>query len=76
MCDLGALQAGARAAGARLPTFALQVEVRFASPRTRSAFAEELADHVAELVRKYHDERAPKGRPFRFYLGAYPRPED
>lgn len=76
ICDLGALQAGAQAAGKKLPTFALEVEVRFAAAAKRNEFAEELAADVADLVRKYHDEKAPKGRTFRFYMGAYPRPKD
>ncbi len=73
--DLGYLQSGARAAGKKLPTFALEVEVRFASANTRSEFAEELAACVADLVRKYHDDKTGGGRKFRFYLGAYPRPK-
>lgn len=71
--DLGALQVGARAAGKKLSTFALEVDIRFASAESRHAFAEELAASVAELVRKHHDERAEEGRDFRFYVGAYPR---
>ncbi len=71
--DLGQLQSGAQAAGKKLPTFAMEVEVRFASADQRNEFAEELAATVADLVRKYHDET---GREFRFYLGAYPRPKE
>jgi DNA-binding transcriptional ArsR family regulator len=73
--DLARLRAGARAAKKKLPTFALETEVRFASAAARSAFAEELAATVATLVQRYHDEQAPRGRSFRFYLGAYPRPK-
>jgi DNA-binding transcriptional ArsR family regulator len=72
--ELGALQTGAREARKKLPTLALEVDVRFASAAQRNAFADELADAVARLVSRYHDERAPKGRVFRFHLGAYPRP--
>lgn len=74
--DLGKMQSGAKAAGKKLPTFALEVEVRFASADRRNQFAEEVAASIADLVRKYHDEKAPRGRKFRFYLGAYPRPKD
>ena len=74
--ELGTLQAGAAAARKKLPTFALEVAVRFASGEDRNAFAEELADSVASLVRKYHDEKSARGRAFRFYMGAYPRPKD
>jgi DNA-binding transcriptional ArsR family regulator len=71
--DLSSLQQGAEKAGKKLPTFALEVNVRFASAASRAAFAEELAQCVAELTRKYHQEQAPKGRDFHFYLGAYPK---
>lgn len=73
--ELAALSAGAEAAKKKLPTFALEVDVRFASAAKRSAFADELAATIADLVRKHHDEKAPNGRAFRFYLGAYPRPK-
>ena len=72
--ELGTLQVGAQAAAKKLPTLALDVEVRFASAARRNAFAEELAEAVAALVRKHHDAGCPKGRTFRFYLGAYPKP--
>ncbi len=74
--DLGKMQVGASRAGKKLPTFALEVEVRFASPETRSAFASELAESVARLVGKYHDDAAAGGRTFRFYVGAYPKPKE
>lgn len=73
--ELATLRAGAEAAQKKLPTFALEVEVRFASAAARSEFAEELAAAVADLVRKHHDEKAKGGRWFRFHLGAYPRPK-
>ena len=73
--ELAVMRAGATAAKKKLSTFALDVDVRFASADRRNDFAEELAAAVADLVRKYHDERAPRGREFRFYLGAYPRPK-
>ena len=50
--------------------------MRFASAERRNEFAEELAAAVADLARKYHDDRAPKGRSFRFYLGGYPVPKE
>ena len=73
--ELGRLQSAAGAAGKKLPTFALEVGVRFASADTRNEFAEELSAAVADLVRKYNDENAPEGRSFKFYLGAYPKPK-
>jgi hypothetical protein len=74
--DLGILRSRARAAHKKLATFSLQTEVRFASPEDRHAFSEELAEQVARLTAKYHDERAKGGRRFRFFLGAYPGGED
>lgn len=76
IADLAALREAATAAAQPLATFALEVEVRFADGAARSAFAQELADAVAALVRRYHDERAPQGRAFRFYMGAYPSRRD
>ena len=70
--DLGILRSRAGAAHKRLATFSLQTEVRFASPEDRHAFSEELAEQVARLTTKYHDERARGGRRFRFFLGGYP----
>ena len=73
--ELGVLQKGAASAKKKLPTFSLDVDVRFATAEQRDDFAEELAATVADLVRKYHDEMAPRGRKFRFYLGMYPQPK-
>ena len=74
VADLAALRAGAAAAKKALATMALEVEVRFADAASRSAFAQELADAVAALVQKHHDEKARGGRTFKVYLGAYPKP--
>ncbi len=70
--DLAALRRRADKAGKRLATFNLQTEVRFPSAAARNAFAEELANEVARLAAKYHDERSPGGRRFKFILGGYP----
>jgi DNA-binding transcriptional ArsR family regulator len=75
IADLAMLRTGAALAQQALPTMSLEVDVRFADAAARSAFAQELADAVAALVRKHHDERAPQGRTFKFYLGAYPKPQ-
>ena len=60
---------------ALLPTFSVESEVRFASAKQRSAFAEELTELVAQLVAKYHDDSAAGGRRFRLVVGAYPKPK-
>jgi DNA-binding transcriptional ArsR family regulator len=70
--DLGILRSRADRAGKPLATFTLETEVRFATAADRDAFTRELAERVAELSVRYHDERAPRGRLFRFVLGAYP----
>lgn len=70
--DLGILRGRADRAGKRLATFTLETEVRFGSADDRDAFTRELSATVAELAVKYHDEQAPRGRLFRFVLGAYP----
>ena len=74
IADLAVLREGAAAAGQTLATFSLEVDVRFADAAARAAFAGELAEAVAALVRKHHDERADGARTFKFYIGAYPKP--
>ncbi|HEY2949971.1 MAG TPA: helix-turn-helix domain-containing protein [Micromonosporaceae bacterium] len=70
--DVGALISGATKARKRVATFALDGEVRFASAADRAAFAEELANAVTSLVRKYHDEGAPRGRDHRVIVAIHP----
>jgi DNA-binding transcriptional ArsR family regulator len=70
--EVGALLAGATAAGRRVATFAADAEVRFASAAARAAFAEELAAAIAALVARYHEESAPGGRPHRVVLAVHP----
>jgi hypothetical protein len=70
--DLAILVGRATRAGKKLSTLSLETEVRFRSAPDRHAFAEELARTVARLTAKYHDEGAPGGRRFRFFVGAYP----
>jgi DNA-binding transcriptional ArsR family regulator len=74
--DIARLSRGAERAGKRLPTLSLQSEVRFASAEAQNSFAEELATHLAQLTAKYHDDTAPDGRPFRLFVGSYPKPKD
>lgn len=72
--DLARLQSRADRAGKRLATLTLSSEVRFASAAARNSFAEDLATFFAELAARYHDEAAPQGRRFRFFVGGYPAP--
>ncbi len=70
--DLAVLRQRAAAVRKELPTFTLQTEVRFATAADRTAFADELANEVARLTAKYHDEKTPKGRRYSFFIGGYP----
>jgi DNA-binding transcriptional ArsR family regulator len=70
--DLSVLRAKADAAGKKLATFTLQSEIAFASASDRNAFAEELANEVARLTAKYHDDRSGDRRRFKLVLGVYP----
>jgi DNA-binding transcriptional ArsR family regulator len=70
--DVGSLLTGSAKEGKRVATFAIEGEVRFASAADRAAFAEELSAAVTALVSKYHDEKAPAGRPHRVVVAVHP----
>ena len=70
--DVGELIGGAARARQRVATFALDGEVRFASAADRAAFAEALAGAVADLVARYHDPGAPRGRDHRLVVALHP----
>ncbi|MBB5786846.1 ArsR/SmtB family transcription factor [Jiangella mangrovi] len=70
--DVGLLLTASSKARQRVATFAIDGEVRFASPAERAAFAEELGGAVTALVAKYHDESAPGGRVYRVVVAAHP----
>jgi len=70
--EVGELITGATKARKRVATFAIDGEVRFASPSDRAAFAEELSNAVAALVGKYHDETAERGRDHRVIVAVHP----
>lgn len=73
--EVGELVRRATAAGKRLATLAVDTEIRFRSPADRAAFSQELAEAVAQLVSKYHDESAPGGRVHRLVVVAHPLPQ-
>jgi DNA-binding transcriptional ArsR family regulator len=73
--DVASLQQRAVKAKKRVATFALQADVRFATAEERKQFTEELANAVAKLAAKYHDDETPGGRAYRFIIGAYPAME-
>ena len=70
--DVAEMRRRAAGVGKPLPTLALQSDVRFRSASDRSAFTEELAQAVADLVARYHDDTAQRGRLYRFALCAHP----
>jgi DNA-binding transcriptional ArsR family regulator len=70
--DVGQLLSASERAGQRLATFGMDGQIRFASAAQRSAFTEELTTAVAELVARYHDESAPRGREHRIVVGLHP----
>ena len=74
IAELSAVRGEAGREDAPVPTLTLQTEVRFASPTTQHAFAEELSRELARLITKYHDAEATGGRRFRVVAGAYPTP--
>jgi DNA-binding transcriptional ArsR family regulator len=72
--EVGTLLTGAAKARQRVATFAVDAEVRFASAADRTAFADELAQSVAALVGRYHDESATRGRTHRLVIGLHQVP--
>lgn len=72
--EVGDLVRRASQSGKRLATLAVDTEVRFRSPEDRAAFSAELAESIARLVSKYHDESAPGGRAHRLVVVAHPLP--
>jgi DNA-binding transcriptional ArsR family regulator len=71
--DVATLDARAKASSKRIATFTLESEIRFADAASRAQFAEELADAVARLTSKYHDEKARGGPRFRFLTAVHPK---
>jgi DNA-binding transcriptional ArsR family regulator len=81
--EVGTLLTGAARAGqgglpaegrGRVATFGIDAEVRFATAADRTAFADALAQAVATLVGRYHDEAAPGGRSHRVVVGLHQIP--
>ena len=74
--EVGALWHRARASNKRLATLSIDTVIRFKSPDDRAAFTNDLARAIASLAARYHDERAPRGRPHRLVVVSYPAPAD
>jgi DNA-binding transcriptional ArsR family regulator len=71
--EVGDLARRAGAAGKRLPTMAIDTEIRFRSAEDRAAFADELTAAVLDLAARYHHD---DGRPHRLIVAAHPKPEE
>ncbi|HEY3141128.1 MAG TPA: helix-turn-helix domain-containing protein [Acidimicrobiales bacterium] len=71
--EVGGLMRRADAAGKRLPTMAIETEIRFRSAEDRAAFADELTAAVLDLAARYHHD---DGRPHRVVIAAHPRPKE
>ena len=72
--EVGRLVRRAEETGKRLPTLALDTEIRFRSAKERAAFTEDLTVAITALVARYHDASAPQGRLHRLVVGAHPIP--
>ena len=74
MREVGDLLRRSRAADKHLATLSIDTEIRFRSAAERAAFSTELAQAVAQLASRYHDEAVPGGRPHRLVIVAHPVP--
>lgn len=69
--EVGELSQRADDTGRRVPTMAIDTEIRFRSAEERAAFADELTAAVVALAARYHHD---DGRPHRLVVAAHPRP--
>ncbi len=72
--EVGALLRRAVEVEKRLPTLSIDAEIRFRSAAERAAFSRDLAEAVASLAARYHDESIPNGRSHRLVIVAHPMP--
>ena len=70
--DLAELRARADRTKKAVPTLTLDTRVRVASPEAQHAFATELANVVARVVEKFHDDASPHGRTFACAVSVHP----
>jgi DNA-binding transcriptional ArsR family regulator len=71
--EVGSLARRAEAAGKRMPTMAIDTEIRFRSAEDRAAFADDLTAAVIRLAARYHHD---DGRPYRLVVAAHPKSEE
>ncbi|MEM8618447.1 MAG: helix-turn-helix domain-containing protein [Actinomycetota bacterium] len=74
--ELSTLVRRAETAGQPLASLTLDADVRFATAADRAAFTTDLSDAVNELVARYHDTTAPRGRWHRLAVFAHPTPNN
>ncbi|MGX6608316.1 ArsR/SmtB family transcription factor [Micromonosporaceae bacterium Da 78-11] len=67
--DVGSLITGADKTHQRVATYAIDGEIRFATPADRAAFAEDLTVAVTALIGKYHSDT---GRKHRLIVAVHP----
>jgi DNA-binding transcriptional ArsR family regulator len=73
--EVGALWRTACKSEKRLATLSIDTVIRFKSPAERAAFTNELTNAITDLVARYHDDKAPRGRPHRVVVASYPAPD-
>lgn len=73
--ELSALLFRSRTSHTRLATASVNTTLKLGSPADFSAFAEDLAQAIAGVVARHHNEEASGGRWFRVVSGAYPGPK-
>jgi DNA-binding transcriptional ArsR family regulator len=74
--DVAGLLRAAATSGKKLPTLAIDTELRFATASARASFTADLAEAVRTLATRYHDEGSAGGRWHRLVVASYPRPTD
>lgn len=72
--EVSSLLVLAEKADKRLPTLTIDTDLCFATAADRKAFTEDLTRSIGDLVTRYHDEAAPKGRWHRLLVTSHPRP--
>lgn len=72
--EIGELVRRASEARKHLATLSIDTVIRFRSAQERAEFTRELTEAINNLVAKYHDESAPRGRSHRLVLMAHPLP--
>ncbi len=70
--DLADLRDRAERANKTVPTLTLDTRVRVANAEAQHAFATELANAIARVVEKFHDDVSPRGRVFACAVTVHP----